>query len=215
MHKLTLNLARICALTLLWIGYVPSAWPTAIVYDFDTFNDSVGIANQYSGLAFINTTVLERGISLNEFSFPPHSGDDAAFDDGGPIVITFSSPVQSVSGYFTYLNGLTLSAYDSNNNLVDIAYSTFLTNLADGTGDVGSVPNELLSVAGMGDQIARIVVGSSTSGSSFVMDDLTVSTSITALPIPGTLPLILGGLALIVSCRARWRCRRSSPSGAH
>jgi len=207
MHKRISSLTRVCVLVLFGGGGLSPAEATPIVYDFDTFSDSTRITTQYSGLTFINATVLKSGISLNDLSFPPHSGDGAAFDEGGPIIITLSSPVQSVSGYFTYLNGLTLSAYDSKSNLLVTAHSSFLTNLADGTGDPGSLPNELLSVVSSGDQIARIVVESSISGSSFVMDDITVSTSKPALPIPGTLSLLLGGLVLLFSFSVRSRHR--------
>lgn len=189
-----------------WVSGISLALATTITYDFDAFTDGASLTSQYSGISFTNATVLKAGYSLNEFSFPPHSGDGAVFDDGGPMHISFNTLAHSVSGYFTYLDGLTLWAYDRNDNLLATATSAYLTNLADGTGDPGSMPNELLSVSSPGDQIARVVIGAANGGSSLVLDDLTTITSTTALPVPGTFALVLTGLAL--AWRRRTRPRR-------
>ena len=74
-----------------------------VTVDFETFPDgtpipdSTSITTQFPGLIFTNTTVITAGISLNEFEFPPHSGTNVAFDDGGPISIDFASPISSFS----------------------------------------------------------------------------------------------------------------------
>jgi hypothetical protein len=179
----------------------------AITYDFDTFADNTVLASQYAGLAFTNGTVLRAGIGLNEVSFPPRSGDGVLFDDGGAISIEFATLASSVSGYFTYADGLTLSAYDSGNNLIATATAAYLSNVADGSGDPGSVPNELLGVSSTGDLIARIVISSSSIGGfSLVLDDLTVVTQAQAVPEPGSLPLVmLGMLPLVHLARLRRR----------
>lgn len=83
------------------------AVPT-ITIDFETLPDgsaildSTSITAQFPGLTFTNTTVISTGITLNEFELPPHSGQNVAFDDGGPISISFAQPTLSFSGYFTY-----------------------------------------------------------------------------------------------------------------
>ena len=81
--------------------------------DFEGLADSTILTNQYPGITFTNAIILTAGISLNEFEFPPHSGVNVASDNNGPITIVFSSPVLSFSGYFTYVEPLTLDAFDS------------------------------------------------------------------------------------------------------
>ncbi|QGZ42388.1 putative secreted protein with PEP-CTERM sorting signal [Pseudoduganella flava] len=183
-----------------------SAGAAIISYDFDTFADSTALTDQYAGLHFTHATVLRAGVSLNEVSFPPRSGEGVVFDDGGGIVITFDTLASTVAGYFTYftdIGGITLSAYDSADNLLAVVTSTHTVNTADGSGDPGSVPNELLSVTAPGDLIARIVVRGMPDGGSLVLDDLSVTTAAVAVPEPGTLPLVLGALALALLVRGR------------
>src|ERR1035437_8615795 len=80
---------------------------------FEGFPDSTVLANQYPGGVFPNAIILSAGISLNEFEFPPHSGTNVVSDNGGPLSIGFSSPIQSFTGYFTYAEPLTLQAFRS------------------------------------------------------------------------------------------------------
>lgn len=63
--------------------------------DFEGLPDSTNVTNQYSGVIFSNAIILTTGISLNEFEFPPHSGTNVASDNGGPLSITFASPVSN------------------------------------------------------------------------------------------------------------------------
>src|SRR5580698_1855718 len=91
---------------LLLFGY-QAARADIVTLNFEDFPDgtpipdSTSITTQFPGLTFTNTTVITAGISLNEFEFPPRSGSNVAFDDGGPITIAFASPTSSFSGYFT------------------------------------------------------------------------------------------------------------------
>lgn len=186
-----------------WLLAAQAALGTPITYNFDGFADGTALTGQYAGLQFSHGTVLQAGIGLNEVSFPPRSGDGVLFDDGGPIVITFAAGAAAVSGYFTYVDGLTLMAYDSTDRLIASATAAYLSNVADGSGAPGSLPNELLSVTATGDLIARIVISSSAAGGSLVLDDLTVDTAAVAVPLPGTLPLVLTGLLALA-----WRSRR-------
>jgi hypothetical protein len=130
---------------------------------------------QFPGLSFTNTNVLTSGVSLNPFEFPPHSGTKVAADNGGPISIVFNPAVASVSGYFTYSQPLTIVAFDSGNHQVASAASHFSTNEAL-SGDPGSVPNELLTVSSASG-VAKVTITCNPSGSSFTLDDLTVSGS--------------------------------------
>lgn len=162
----------------------------AVTIDFETLSDSDVVTNQFAGLGvtFSNSTALTAGISLNEFEFPPHSGNNVIFDDGGPMTLYFSIPMLDFEAYFTYLTPLTLSFYDALNNLVGTETSDFLSNMAL-SGDPGSSPNELIGFA-WGPGISSMVIEGDPFGASFTMDDL----SATPVPEPGTLLLLGSGL---------------------
>lgn len=183
-----------------WVGWliVPLAVQAApIVVDFESLADSSSVTNQFSGLTFSHATALTAGVSLNEIEFPPRSGANVLFDDGGAITINFATAVTSVAGYFTYLNPLQFNAYDAGSNLVASDTSAFSSNLAL-SGDAGSATNELLGVAFAGG-ISRIVITGDTAGSSFVLDDLVYERGeiIVDAPEPGTLALVMSSLLLI------------------
>lgn len=186
---------------------VTPASAAVVVYDFDGLADSVPLTNQLAGLSFINTTVLKAGVSLNQGEFPPRSGDGVAFDDGGAISINFAAPVFSVGGYFTYISGLSLRAFDGANNLLGSRASTYGANTIL-TGDPGSSPNELLSFADASGLIARVEITGDILGGSFVLDDLTVDNGNT-VPEPQTLLLALALLG--AGCLPRGWMRRRSP----
>lgn len=201
---------RILAPMLLALGLAVMASPAAaavMVYDFDGLADSTPLTNQVAGLVFSNTTVIKASVSLNETEFPPRSGDGVAFDDGGAISINFSAPVFSVGGYFTYVGGLSLSAFDGANHLLGTVTSAFGANTIT-TGDPGSSPNELLSFVDAGGLIARVVITGNIAGDSFVLDDLTVDIGNT-VPEPQTLLLALALLG--AGCLPRGWMRRCSP----
>lgn len=166
---------------------------------FEGLPDSTPVTNQYSslGVLFSNATVLTAGISLNEFEFPPHSGVNVVFDDGGPMTLNFTTPVLNVGGFFTYTVPLTLSFYDGSNNLEGTVNSAFSSNLAL-SGDPGSSPNEFLSFA-WPSGIARAVFAGDPAGGSFVLDDLTATLASGPVPEPGTLLLLGSGVLGIVS----------------
>src|SRR5579872_7436665 len=111
--------------SLMLVFLVGAAGTLRASIDFEGFPDSTTLAAQYPGLTFSNAIILTAGISLNEFEFPPHSGVNVASDNNGPIKISFATPVSSVSGFFTYLEPLSLTAFDSGNNPVDTATSAF------------------------------------------------------------------------------------------
>ncbi len=174
----------------------PSAFADLII-NFEGFPDSTPLANQYPGLSFTNATILTAGISLNELEFPPHSGVDVAFDDGGPMMIQFTTPWQTVGGYFTHIEQLTLGAYDSSNSLVGSTTSVFMNNLAL-SGDPGSYPNEYLSLTVPGG-IWGLVITGDPAGGSFTIDDFSATDS-SAAQEPTSLLLLftaIGGLLAI------------------
>jgi len=163
----------------------------ATTTDFEGFADSTALTNQIAGLTFADSTVITAGLSLNEFEFPPHSGSNVVFDDGGPMHIVFDSLQASVGGFFTYSAPLELVAFDSSNNLLGSVASAFSSNLAL-SGDPGSAPNEFLSMAFGG--IKSVTITGNLSGSSFALDDLTFTPA--TVSEPPILLLILLGLSL-------------------
>ena len=135
-------------LVLLAVGTCGRAYGDTVI-TFEGFPDSTILTNQYPGLTFTNAIILSAGISLNEFEFPPHSGTNVAVDNGGPITIDFARPVTSFGGYFTYLEPLTLAAFNASDLQVITASSAFSSNDAL-FGDTGSSPNEFIDVSAAG-----------------------------------------------------------------
>ena len=172
----------------------------AIIIDFESLSDSTPVTNQFPGLAFNDATVINAGVSLNEFEFPPYSGTNVVFDDSGPISIVFSfaQPVVSFGGFFTYQSPLTLEAFDNTSNQVDAVTSSFSSNLAL-SGDASSTPNELLQVAFAGG-LSRVTITGDPAGRSFVLDDVTVKT---AVPEPSGFLLALIAAVVLFGCRVR------------
>jgi hypothetical protein len=182
------------------LGAVPVVAGT-VTLSFEGFPDSTVLTSQYAGVSFVNTVIFSAGISLNEFEFPPHSGVNVASDNGGPISISFASPILSFAGYFTYVEPLILRAFNAADVQVASAVSTFSTNDAL-FGDSGSSPNELLQVL-FADCISRVTITGDPFGGSFAMDDATI-TMTTSVPEPSSTLLLLASVATIaVSARRK------------
>jgi hypothetical protein len=164
------------------------------VIDFESLADGNVVTNQFPGLTFTNTVALTAGISLNEIDFPPHSGVNVVSDIGGPISIAFSTPVLGFAAYFTYLEPLSLLAFDASNTQIASAFSLFSSNTAT-LGAPGSSPNELLQVSSLSG-ISSVSITGDPAGGSFVMDDVTLTTAPPAVPEPGGLSLTLAGVGL-------------------
>ena len=175
-----------------------------VFIDFETLPDGSSIADgtplttQYPGLTFTNTTVISAGISLNEFEFPPHSGTNVVFDDGGPITIDFGAPITSFSGYFTYLEPITLAGLDASDVEVASALSAYSTNDAL-FGDPGSNPNEFLSL-GFAGGVSEVTITGDPLGDSFTLDDVTYTT---AVPEPNSVLLLLSCTGGLLALRKR------------
>ncbi len=112
---------------------------SGIEIDFEDLSDLDAVTTQYIGLGvtFAGATVLTAGISLNEFDFPPHSGVNVIASDLEIITITFSDPVVSVGGFFTYTASLGLTATDSLGGTHNVS-SAFSENFVSS----GNPPNE-------------------------------------------------------------------------
>src|SRR5687767_4543543 len=92
-----------------------------ITIDFEALADLSSVGTFYPGVTFSNATVLETGISLNESEYPPQSGTHVVFDDGDAVRIDFASSIFGVSGFFTYSTPITLTAFDTSNNVLAVA----------------------------------------------------------------------------------------------
>jgi hypothetical protein len=185
------------------VGLCISGAARATTIDFEGLPDSTILTTQYPGLTFSNTIILTSGISLNEFEFPPHSGTNVASDNNGPITIDFSAPITSFSGYFTYVEPLTLDGFDASDTEVATAASAFSSNDAL-FGDPGSSPNEFIDLSFAGGMSSVTITGDPLGGS-FTMDDITYTSGTSAVPEPNSVSFYLSEAFFIV---ALWTKRR-------
>ena len=111
------------------------------------------------------------------------------------MTLSFTVPVSSFKGFFIYSVPITIFAFDAGANLLTSVTSTFLSNLAL-SGDPGSLPNELLQIAGVGN-IASITITGDPTGGSFVADEVQFD----PVPEPGTMMLSSSVLAFFAMRR--------------
>lgn len=186
---------------LICVAMLTMNWAEASIVqvNFDSLNDGETLTNQISGLTFTNSMVLSAGISLNEFEFPPHSGSNVVYDDGGAISIAFADSITAISAYFTYADPVRLTVYGVGNALLGFVTSNaaFDSNLAL-SGTAGSNPNELLYFASTS-EIWRVEIEGSEFGASYTMDDLSYVPyeGGNSIPEPTSAALVLAGLAAL------------------
>jgi hypothetical protein len=166
-----------------------TAISNAVIINFESLSDSTSVGTTYAGLGvtFNGATVLTSGISLNELDFPPHSGVNVAFDDGGPITGTFGTAVNSISVYITYSHAVTLLGFDAFGTQIAVNISSF----GDNTVSSGESPNELISISSATDIKSFTLLGDSLGGS-FTVDDFSFSANTTSsIPDLNSAPLLL------------------------
>jgi hypothetical protein len=185
--------ARVC----MFVSVSTALSASTITLDFESFPDSTILTNQYPDLTFSNAIILTAGLSLNEFEFPPHSGVNVVSDNGGPITISFAIPINSFSSYFSYVEPLTIAAFNSASAGVASATSRFSSNDAL-FGDPGSSPNELIQVS-FPAGISSVTITGDPGGGSFVLDDVTITTGVNSTaPEPASLLLLLSGVGFLL-----------------
>jgi len=186
----------------------------AAFIDFEDLPDGTILTSQYPGLTFSNAIIRTAGISLDESVFPPLSGFSVAFDNGGPMTITFSTPVLSVKGRFTHSTTIRLAAFDADGVYVLGGPSPSVSNtLYPGVIVPYFSPNEISG--GLYDRgISKVTITGAPAGGSFAMDNLEIEPLPEAISEPGTWILMLMPAAIWL--RPRFRSRRargSTPQG--
>lgn len=197
---------RIGILTVALFWFPRPLVASPITIDFESLNDLESVTSQFAGLTFFGATNMTAGVSLNELDYPPRSGSNVVFDDGGSISISFAADVYSFAGYFTYAAPLTLTAFDAGNNVLGSVSSLFASNFVS-SGTLGSSPNELMQYQSLV-AIASVTIAGDPLGGSFVLDDLTYDNEPATVPDPATPEVVvLGTLSLIAFQRRANRQR--------
>jgi len=149
--------------------------------DFEQYAGYTQITNQYAGVTFQNALQLVAP-GYDYFDYPAHSGSGVITNDpNDPIMISFASAVQTVSGWYTDPNGITVDAYNVHGQLI----GTF-----NGSAVIGSNLEFMLNSTVAGGYISYITISDNTQQpDSETVDDLTFS-----LPEPGVLSLLFPGL---------------------
>jgi hypothetical protein len=104
----------------------------------------------------------------------------------------FGTPVLGFAAYFTYLQPLSLRAFNTSNTQIGSAFSLFSNNTGT-AGDLGSSPNELFQVSSPGG-ISSVSIMGDPAGGSFVMDDVGLTA---AVPEPAGLWLTAMALSAL------------------
>jgi hypothetical protein len=149
--------------------------------NFEQYPEYTQITNQYAsvGVTFENALQLVAP-GYDYVDFPPTSGNGVITNDpNDPIQVNFLGPVFGVTGWYVDPNGITVTAYDGSNNVLD-SFSGGVAYQADLEFSVAS-----------GTPIAYITISDDTgSPDTETVDDL----SYTVAPEPGSFALFGTGL---------------------
>ncbi|TVZ41106.1 hypothetical protein P886_0445 [Alteromonadaceae bacterium 2753L.S.0a.02] len=189
------------AILLAAVGLAGSGSAMAMTVDFEDLPDLTSVGEFYAsdGLHFSNAISLTAGFSLNEFDYPPSSGNVAIGDDLAPMVINFDGLTNDISANFTYASQLSFSAYDLGGSLIGNYLHFNVDNL--GTSELISLPFT---------DVSRLVVAGEWDGS-YIMDDFNFSISnVSPVPLPGSFVLFSTALlGFAISMKKRNLQRKS------
>lgn len=166
---------------------------SAAVITFEGFADGTVFTTQNfgSGVTFAGAQILALGGMLNP-QFPPKSGINVVYNPSGPMELLFNADVDFFSGFFTYNQALTITAFDVANMVVDTASGACTANFI-GAG-TGCMENEFVTVSAPG-AIRRVVIAGG-GGNNFTLDDASFTGAIDPnVPEPASIALLLGGIA--------------------
>ena len=163
------------------LSFSSMAYAGSTTIDFEQYTQFTQITNQYTSdfVTFENALQLVAP-DYDYFDLPPHSGSGVITNDPiDPIQVNFLGPVFDVNGWYADPNGITVTAFDAGNNVLD----TFNGAIAYGSDAEFSVAS--------GTPIAYITI-SDVGGSpdAEIVDDL----SFTVTPEPGSFLLFGTGL---------------------
>lgn len=118
--------------------------------------------------------------------------------------LSFSTPVSSFSGYFTYTEPLTLEAFDAANTLLASATSAFSENFASCSGPgCDPSPNEFIQVSAA-TGISEITITGDPLGGSFTLDNATLTPlSTPAVPEPSSWFLLFSAGSILAIVQGR------------
>ncbi len=152
--------------------------------NFNQYPGYTQITNQYAadGVTFQNSLQLVAPY-YDYTDYPPFPGSNGVItnDPNDPIIVTFTNAVQTVSGYYTDPNGVTVDAYNVHGALI----GTF-----SGSAVIGAEAQFSLGSTLNGGYISYITI----SDNNGQADNEAVDELYFALPEPGALSLIFPGL---------------------
>jgi hypothetical protein len=166
-----------------------STTASATTIDFESLPDGALNGNEYASLGVSQISgaiALTSGFSLNEFDFPPASGQVVLGNasTGQSVALTFAQPVDNFSAWLTFGSAVTISSYNASGSLL---YS-FTTPVANNLGTTSA-----LSIGTSA--IDRVVFSSA---GDFILDDVHFDAKIvTSIPEPGTYKLMFACLAVL------------------
>ena len=178
-----------------------------VLIDFEDLPDAYffssggqNIADYYAGVTFgpyVTGLSVSRFGGYDNVAYPTHSGDVAVwsvFDND--TTLAFSAPQDSVSFWYTSIDPITLTAFDSGSGSLGSVVGDANTD-----GTTGTSSQLEIDVSG----IASVTISSS--AGQYVFDDLQFSTEASAVPEPSSIVLDVTVLA-ICALIARRRKRR-------
>jgi hypothetical protein len=181
---------------------------------FEGWPNGTSLTTQYPNVTFNGAVILgPAALDLSDpitgqpwVPYPPHSGTNLIYDPNGTLTLTFSSPVNFVNGYFTYTNGVVMTAYNSSNTLLATAQAgaspSIPYNWVPAPSDPihNPPPNQLIGITLATPSISSVVISSldnSIPDSYVFADDISFTGSINLNPVPEPSSVILLGVVFL------------------